>query len=220
MKPKILAIRKGILEDNDRLAYTLRTKFIKNNVFVINVVSSPGSGKTELLIVLIKQLIAKGFKVSAVVGDLETDNDAKRLFASGADTYQINTNGNCHLDARMIEKSLKNILWQNSNILFIENVGNLVCPASYDLGENIRMVVLSTTEGEDKPLKYPTMFNSADVCVISKMDLADAVEFDEKTAVQNVHNVSPDIKLFKTSAKKDLGIRELLDSIVSLIPSK
>ncbi len=214
MKPKILEIRKGILSDNDHLAETLRTKFHNHRVLVVNVVSSPGSGKTELLTVLIKKLIQKKQKVVAIVGDLETDNDAKRLAASGAESYQINTNGNCHLDAQMIEKSLKKLDWKNSDILFIENVGNLVCPASYDLGEDMRLVVLSVTEGEDKPLKYPTMFNSADICVISKMDLATAVEFDEGAATENILNVSPNIQILKTSAKKGNGIEELAEVLM------
>lgn len=216
MKPKILQIRKGILENNDVLAHKLRQKFSQKNILVINVVSSPGSGKTEFLTVLIKKLIKKGLKVCAVVGDLATDNDALRLKSSGAPSYQINTNGNCHLDANMIEKSLTKIPWENADIIFIENVGNLVCPASYDLGENIRIVLISVTEGEDKPLKYPTMFNSSDICVISKIDLSRAVEYNKKIAIQNISSVSPDIKIFETSAKKDIGV----DKIVSYLSIK
>lgn len=216
MKPKILNIRQGILEDNDRLAHSLRSKFNSHKVLVINVVSSPGSGKTELLSHLISKLIARGKKVCAVVGDLETDNDAKRIQASGAEAYQIKTHGNCHLDANLIKKSLKNINWQDADILFIENVGNLVCPASYDLGEGLRIVLMSVTEGEDKPLKYPTIFNSADICVISKTDLTAAVEFDEKTAIANITNISPDIKIIKTSAKKDEGLDELIDYLLNM----
>ena len=215
MKPKILQIRKGILENNDILARKLRTDFSKKNILVINVVSSPGSGKTELLTVLIKKLIKKGLKVCAVVGDLATDNDALRLKSSGAPSYQINTNGNCHLDAQMIKKSLTKVPWKNTDILFIENVGNLVCPASYDLGENIRMVLMSVTEGEDKPLKYPTMFNSADICLISKIDLSQAVEFNCQLATQNINSVSPNIKIFETSAKKDIGFEKLVSYIIS-----
>jgi hydrogenase nickel incorporation protein HypB len=215
MKPKILQIRKGILENNDILARKLRTDFSKRNILVINVVSSPGSGKTELLTILIKKLLKKNLRVCAVVGDLATDNDAIRLKSSGAPSYQINTNGNCHLDAQMIKKSLTKVPWENTDILFIENVGNLVCPASYDLGENIRMVLMSVTEGEDKPLKYPTMFNSADVCLISKIDLSQAVEFNHQLATQNIKSVSPNIKIFETSAKKDIGFEKLVSYIIS-----
>lgn len=215
MKPKILEIRKGILEENDRQAHNLRKLFKKNNIKVFNVVSSPGSGKTELLMVLSKKLIADGMKISVIVGDLATDNDAKRIQQSGAETYQINTNGNCHLDAKMIENALTKISWQNSNILFIENIGNLVCPANYDLGENTRIILMSVTEGEDKPSKYPTMFNSADICIITKVDLAKATDFDEQLAIQNILNINPNIKIFKTSSKKDIGINELANYLTN-----
>lgn len=217
MKPKILQIRKGILENNDLAAQKLRKDFSQKNVLVINVVSSPGSGKTELLTLLIKKLIKSGLKVCAVVGDLATDNDALRLKSSGAPSYQINTNGNCHLDANMIEKSLKKVPWKSADILFIENVGNLVCPASYDLGENMRIILMSVTEGEDKPLKYPTMFNSADICIISKIDLSKAVDFNKKLAIQNITSVNPNIKIFESSAKKDIGVDKIIDYITSLI---
>lgn len=209
MKPKILIIRKGILESNDQLAHKLRAMFMQKGILVINVVSSPGSGKTELLTVLSKSLIKRGLKVCAVVGDLATDNDAQRLKHSGAETYQINTNGNCHLDANMIERSLKKVSWKTADVLFIENVGNLVCPANFDLGEDLRLVLMSVTEGEDKPSKYPTMFNSADLCVISKMDLAKATGFKERLAVQNIRNINPAMHIMKTSAKKNVGIKEL-----------
>lgn len=217
MKPKILQIRKGILENNDLAAQKLRKDFSQKNVLVINVVSSPGSGKTELLTLLIKKLIKSGLKVCAVVGDLATDNDALRLKSSGSPSYQINTNGNCHLDANMIEKSLKKVPWKSADILFIENVGNLVCPASYDLGENMRIILMSVTEGEDKPLKYPTMFNSADICIISKIDLSKAVDFNKKLAIQNITSVNPNIKIFESSAKKDIGVDKIIDYITSLI---
>ncbi|HWS48804.1 MAG TPA: hydrogenase nickel incorporation protein HypB [Candidatus Methanoperedens sp.] len=217
MKPKILQIRKGILESNDLAAQKLRKDFSQKNVLVINVVSSPGSGKTELLTILIKKLIKKGLKVCAVVGDLATDNDALRLKSSGASSYQINTNGNCHLDANMIEKSLKKVPWKSADILFIENVGNLVCPASYDLGENMRIILMSVTEGEDKPLKYPTMFNSADICIVSKIDLSEAVDFNKKLAIQNITSVNPNIKIFESSAKKGIGVDKIIDYITSLI---
>ncbi|PIP52747.1 hydrogenase accessory protein HypB [Candidatus Beckwithbacteria bacterium CG23_combo_of_CG06-09_8_20_14_all_34_8] len=215
MKTRILEIRKGILDDNDKLAHNLRQSFSKKGIFVVNVVSSPGSGKTELLTILSKKLVKKGWKVCVVVGDLATDNDAKRIQESGAQTYQINTNGNCHLDANMVKKSLRHIQYQDADILIIENVGNLVCPANYDLGENMRLVLMSTTEGEDKPSKYPTMFNSADICVLSKMDLAKATGFDEQLAIQNILNISPDIKIIKTSAKKDIGVDDLVNLFLS-----
>jgi len=147
------------------------------------------------------------------VGDLETDNDARRLAASGAPVRQINTHGICHLDAEMIAKHLEG--WEQVslaglNYLFIENVGNLVCPSSYDLGEKIRVALLSVTEGEDKPLKYPTLFNSADAAVITKMDIAEPCGFDRETAIRNINEIRPGIRIFETSAKTGAGMEEWL----------
>lgn len=214
MSTRIFKIKKNILNANDSLAQNLRNLFSRKNIRVINFVSSPGSGKTELVTVLATTLIKKGLHVCIIVGDLATDNDAVRLRRSGADTCQINTHGNCHLDATMVKKSLKALDWTRADILLIENVGNLVCPASYDLGEHMRVVLMSVTEGEDKPSKYPTIFNSSDICVLSKIDLAAAACFDEKRAVQNIKNISPDIKIIKTSAKKGTGINNLIHALV------
>lgn len=213
-KSQLLEIKKGILANNDQLAEKLRSDFQQNHVIVVNVVSSPGSGKTELLTVISKQLISQGLKVSALVGDLATDNDARRLQSSGAETHQINTNGGCHLNAKMIKKHIKQLTWKNSDVLFIENVGNLVCPAEYDLGENKRIVLMSVTEGEDKPLKYPTMFNSSDACVITKTDLSEAVDFQKQTAIDNLNKINPGIKTFFTSAKTNQGIEPLIKYIL------
>jgi hydrogenase nickel incorporation protein HypB len=148
--------------------------------------------------------------VAALVGDLETDHDARRLASTGVPVRQINTHGICHLDAEMVARHLEG--WQPAHLdyLFIENVGNLVCPSSYDLGEDIRVALLSVTEGEDKPLKYPTMFNSADVAVITKIDLAEACEFDRATAWKNIREIRPDVTIFETSAKKGTGFAEWL----------
>lgn len=212
--PKIIQIRKNILEDNDINAQKLRDKFKKHKILVVNIVSSPGSGKTELLTKLIPELNKQGIKVSVIVGDLKTENDANRIKKTRASTYQIQTDGNCHLEAHMIENALKNIDWKNSDILIIENVGNLVCPANYDLGENLRIVLMSVTEGEDKPLKYPTMFNSADVCVISKIDLAEAVEFNKKLAITNLKKINPDLKIIEASAKTLTGIKTLAETLI------
>ncbi len=178
MKPRLIEIRQGVLSKNDQLAAELRQRFTAGSVFVLNVVSSPGSGKTTLLEKTIRSLIERGYKVAALVGDLATDNDAQRLAASGAPVRQIETAGNCHLEADVIQAYLEGWDVNSLDFLIIENVGNLVCPSSYDLGETLRVVLLSTTEGEDKPLKYPPMFNSSDVVVITKIDIAEAVEFD------------------------------------------
>jgi hydrogenase nickel incorporation protein HypB len=148
--------------------------------------------------------------VAALVGDLETDNDARRLASSGAPVRQINTHGICHLDAEMIGKHLDGWVLGELDYLFIENVGNLVCPSSYDLGEKIRVVLLSVTEGEDKPLKYPTMFNSADAAVITKMDIAEPCGFDRELALRNINEIRPGIRIFETSAKTGAGMEEWL----------
>ena len=208
-----ISISKPILNENDIHAEKLRAQFKKNNTLVLNVVSSPGSGKTELVTVLAKHLIQNGKKVAVIVGDLATDNDAVRIRSSGAETYQINTNGTCHLDARMIQKALAHLDWIKADILIIENVGNLVCPASYDLGEALRIVLLSVTEGEDKPAKYPSMFHSSQLCVITKMDLAEACEFNLKRAKDFILDVAPHITIVETSAKRDEGINKVMNYV-------
>jgi hydrogenase nickel incorporation protein HypB len=210
MKPRILEIRQGVLEKNDRLAQALRTRFAAAEVCVVNMVSSPGTGKTAFLEATLRTLIEQGHQVAALVGDLETENDAKRLARSGAPVRQILTGGNCHLEADMIESNLHDWDLNELEYLFIENVGNLVCPASYDLGESLRLVLLSVTEGEDKPLKYPTVFNSADAAIITKVDLAEAVEFDKEAALENIESVHPGMVVIETSAKKGQGMDQWL----------
>jgi hydrogenase nickel incorporation protein HypB len=209
MTTRIVELRRGILKKNDELAAGLRLRFTSAGVLVLNLVSSPGTGKTAFLERTLRELRAKGNKVAALVGDLETDNDARRLAASGAPVRQINTHGICHLDAEMIDRHLAN--WEGVTLpaldyLFIENVGNLVCPSSYDLGEKIRVALLSVTEGEDKPLKYPTLFNSADAAVITKIDLAEPCDFDRTRALENVNEIRPGIRVFETSAKTGAGM--------------
>jgi hydrogenase nickel incorporation protein HypB len=211
MKPRLLEIRQGVLNKNDELAEGLRQRFSASGVVTLNVVSSPGTGKTYLLEKTMKALIERGFKVAALVGDLETDNDAQRLKNSGAPVRQITTFGNCHLEADMIERHLEGWDIEQFDFLFIENVGNLVCPSNYDLGEAIRVVMLSVTEGEDKPLKYPPMFNSSDVAVVTKMDIAEAVEFDSALARKNIDAVHPGIPIYEVSAKKGDGMDAWLD---------
>ena len=177
MTPRLVEVRKNVLKLNDELARALRERFRQAGVLVVSLVSSPGSGKTALLEATLRTL-GKTHRVAALVGDLATENDAARLLRSGAPVRQIVTGTVCHLEAEMVERALDGWNLDELDILFIENVGNLVCPASYDLGEDMRLVLLSVTEGEDKPLKYPSIFNTADVAVITKIDLADAVEFD------------------------------------------
>jgi hydrogenase nickel incorporation protein HypB len=210
MTTRIVELRRGILKKNDELAAGLRASYAAAGVLVLNLVSSPGTGKTAFLELTLKQLRARGARVAALVGDLETDNDARRLAASGAPVRQINTHGICHLDAEMIGKHLDGWELGELDYLFIENVGNLVCPSSYDLGEKIRVVLLSVTEGEDKPLKYPTMFNSADAAVITKMDIAGPCGFDRELALRNINEIRPGIRIFETSAKTGAGMEEWL----------
>ena len=213
MTTRIIELRRGILKKNDELAAGLRQRYAVAGALVLNLVSSPGTGKTAFLERTLRELLARGFKAAALVGDLETDNDARRLAASGAPVRQINTHGICHLDAEMIGRHLDD--WQAVNLadldfLFIENVGNLVCPSSYDLGEKIRVALLSVTEGEDKPLKYPTLFNSAAAAVITKMDIAEPCGFDRDAALRNVNAIRPGIRIFETSSKTGAGIEEWL----------
>lgn len=214
MKTRLLEIRQGVLSKNDELAGALRHRFIREGVFALNFVSSPGAGKTLLLEQTLKRLMERGYGAAALVGDLETDNDARRLAATGAPVKQIETAGTCHLEAHMIQSFIMDWDMSALDFFFIENVGNLVCPSSYDLGEALRVVLLSTTEGEDKPLKYPPMFNSSDVVVITKIDLAEAVEFDRAAALRNIHSVHPGIPILEVSAKKGLGMDAWIDFLV------
>jgi hydrogenase nickel incorporation protein HypB len=210
MTTRIVELRRGILKKNDELAAGLRERYAAGGVLVLNLVSSPGTGKTAFLERTLRELRARSARVAALVGDLETDNDARRLAASGAPVRQINTHGICHLDAEMISKHLDGWELGSLDYLFIENVGNLVCPSSYDLGEKIRVALLSVTEGEDKPQKYPTLFNSADAAVITKMDIAEPCGFDRELALKNINEIRPGIRIFETSAKTGAGMEEWL----------
>ena len=211
MTTRIVELRQGILKKNDELARGLRAQFQSAGVLVLNLVSSPGTGKTAFLQRTLTDLRSNGARAAALVGDLETDNDARRLAASGAPVRQINTHGICHLEAEMVSKHLDGWNLADLDYLFIENVGNLVCPSSYDLGEKIRVALLSVTEGEDKPLKYPTLFNSADAAVITKIDLAEPCAFDRDLALHNLREIRPNIRTFETSAKTGAGMAEWLD---------
>ena len=183
IEPRILEVRTKILKKNDELAREMRSEFVDAGVLVSNFVSSPGTGKTALLRETLTRFVKAGDKVAAIVGDLETDNDAKRLAESGAPVRQIMTHGCCHLEADMVQNHLEGWDLAGLEYLFIENVGNLVCPTSWDLGESVRIALLSVTEGEDKPLKYPGLFNTSDVAVITKTDLSEPCEFDRDAAL-------------------------------------
>jgi hydrogenase nickel incorporation protein HypB len=215
-EPRLIEVRKNVLKQNDVIARALRDRFHAAGVFVVSLVSSPGSGKTAFLEKTLT-LLRPNYRVAALVGDLATENDAVRLARSQAPVRQITTGTLCHLEANMVEKSLEEARWDLNQLdfLFIENVGNLVCPSSYDLGEDLRLVLISVTEGEDKPLKYPTIFNSADVAVVTKLDLAAAVEFDWPTAYSNIQAVRPGMQVFQLSAKSGEGMQNYLEFLAS-----
>jgi hydrogenase nickel incorporation protein HypB len=209
-EPRLVEVRKNVLKQNDVIARGLRERFRKSGVFVISLVSSPGSGKTAFLEKTLT-LMRQNHRVAALVGDLATENDALRLARSQAPVKQITTGTVCHLEAAMVENALADWDLNDLDFLFIENVGNLVCPSSYDLGEDLRLVLISVTEGEDKPLKYPTIFNSADVAVVTKMDLAEAVEFDWDAAYKNIQAVRPGMDVLRVSSKTEAGMAGYLE---------
>ncbi|HJT88214.1 MAG TPA: hydrogenase nickel incorporation protein HypB [Bryobacteraceae bacterium] len=215
MVPRLVEVRKNVLKRNDELARSLRERFRQAGVFVASLVSSPGAGKTALLERVLCVLSAR-HRVAALVGDLATENDAARLARSGAPVRQITTGTVCHLEAQMVETALDGWDISGLDFLFIENVGNLVCPASYDLGENLRLVLLSVTEGEDKPLKYPTIFHTADAAIVTKADLAAAVEFDRAATARNISAIRPGMPVFEVSAKTALGMAELVGFLEGL----
>lgn len=218
-QPRLVEVRQNVLKQNDLLARSLRHRFETDAVFVASLVSSPGAGKTTLLEKMLTRLLDRGWCVAALVGDLATENDAKRLARSQAPVKQIITGTVCHLDADMIRRSLDGWELNDLDCLFIENVGNLVCPSSYDLGENLRLILMSVTEGEDKPLKYPTIFNTADLAVITKMDLAGPVDFDLQAARNNIQSVRPGMRVLELSAKTGEGLEEYLSFLEFQIES-
>jgi hydrogenase nickel incorporation protein HypB len=214
MSTRMVEVRAKVLKQNDLLARALRERFQRQNTCVIGLVSSPGSGKTAFLEKLLAGL-SRTHSVAALVGDLATENDAARLQRATPNVRQIITGTICHLDASMIEKALEEWHLEVVDFLFIENVGNLVCPSAYDLGEELRLVLLSATEGEDKPLKYPTIFNSSDVAIITKMDMAAAAEFDLAAARRNIESVRPGMQIFEVSSKTGEGMEDVLNFLRS-----
>jgi hydrogenase nickel incorporation protein HypB len=202
-------LEKKILSENDRLAAELRERFREHGTLCLNLISAPGSGKTSLLEKTLESLRGKE-RVAVLTGDIQTENDANRLKRFEFPVKQITTGGTCHLDARMIERHLADWQLQQIDLLFIENVGNLVCPSSYDLGEAAKIVLLSVTEGEDKPLKYPSIFFKSELLVITKTDLLPYVPFDISTAEENVRRVHPEIEIVRTSCSSGDGLQKWL----------
>jgi hydrogenase nickel incorporation protein HypB len=203
--PRIVEVRQAVLRKNDLLALELRRTFADSGVYVVSLVSSPGSGKTTLLRETMRQLRGR-HRIAALVGDLATEHDAERLRETGAPVRQITTGSVCHLDAEMVRSALAGWDLAALDFLFIENVGNLVCPAAFDLGEDLRAVLLSVTEGEDKPLKYPAIFNTADLVVITKIDLSSAADYDQGLFHRYLEQVRPGFDVIHVSAKSGHGV--------------
>jgi|SRR5579862_400054 len=202
-------LERKVLSENDKKAADLRSRFQEHDILCLNIISSPGSGKTSLLERTLESL-PRNDRVAVLTGDIQTDNDAARLRRFRFPVKQITTGGTCHLDARMIERHLEDWKLEDLDILFIENVGNLVCPSSYDLGEATKIVLLSVTEGEDKPLKYPSIFFKSDLLVITKTDLLPYVPFDINAAEENARRVHPGIEIVKVSCLTGNGLHEWL----------
>ncbi len=216
---RVVEVHQAILEGNDRQAERNRGYFRALDILALNLVSSPGSGKTELVRRTIERLSGQ-LRVGVVVGDVATDNDARRLRAAGAPVVQITTGTLCHLDAGMVARAVGQLDLKALDVLVLENVGNLVCPAAFDLGEDLRVALLSVTEGEDKPLKYPPLFHSAGAVVVTKMDLAGAVEFDRETALENVRRASPGAEVFELSSKTGEGLDRWCEFLRSAVAER
>jgi hydrogenase nickel incorporation protein HypB len=206
--PQRLELHQGLLSRNDHQAAHNRAHFRSHGLRSVNLLSAPGSGKTALL----EQLARRWPRppIGVIVGDLATDNDARRLQAAGARAVQIRTGDLCHLDAALVDQAFAQLDCRGMDLLVIENVGNLVCPTAFDLGEERRLAVLAVTEGEDKPLKYPALFKSADAVVINKSDLAEAVDFDRRAAFANLRAIAPQAELFELSARSGSGLDALI----------
>ena len=203
----VITIERKVLEKNDEVACQNRDMFSERGLFVINVVSSPGSGKTSLLERTLEQLKDK-IKIAVIEGDVQTDFDAKRVERYNIPVVQIVTNGGCHLEAKLVKDAFDSMDLNDVKILVIENVGNLVCPAGYDLGENMKVVIVSTTEGDDKPLKYPKMFRNAPILIINKIDLLPYVDCNMEDLKNNALQINPSLKIFETSCTTGAGIPE------------
>ncbi|MEU3243104.1 MULTISPECIES: hydrogenase nickel incorporation protein HypB [unclassified Streptomyces] len=208
---RVVDLQQAVLAKNDESARTLRAELAARGTTVVNLLSSPGSGKTALLERELELARRRSVPVAALTADLATENDARRLARAGVPVKQVLTDGLCHLEAGMLRRHVEGWLPDRTRLLFVENVGNLVCPASYDLGETLRVVLASVTEGEDKPLKYPTAFGLAHLVVVTKTDIAEAVEFDEAAFRAHVERVNPGVEVVLTSVRRDTGIGTLLD---------
>ncbi len=213
---EIIKIERKVLAKNDAIASEIRSKFEENGIFAINMVSSPGSGKTSLVEKVIEYFSGR-VNISVIEGDVQTDLDAQRVSAYNVPVVQIITNGGCHLEANLVNDSLKNLDLVQTDLLIIENVGNLVCPAGYDLGEDMKVVVISVTEGDDKPLKYPKMFMNSKVLIINKIDLLPYVNCNIEQLKQNALKINPALKVFEVSCTSGEGVGKFCDFLESSI---
>lgn len=212
----VITVERKVLEKNDQIAAELRNKFQSKKIFVINLLSSPGSGKTSLIERTVEQLKGK-IKISVIVGDVQTDNDANRIGKLGIHVVQIITHGSCHLEAQLVRDAYLKIENEPTDLLIIENVGNLVCPAGYDLGEEKKIVLISTTEGDDKPLKYPAMFRNSSVMIINKIDLIPYVNSSIEEIKTNATKINSALKIFELSCKTNDGIEQWCNWLISQI---
>jgi hydrogenase nickel incorporation protein HypB len=202
-----IAVEQKVLNENQRIAAELRARFQQNHVLCLNLISSPGSGKTSLLERTLEAFPSHA-RLAVLTGDIQTENDARRLARFGFPVRQITTGGTCHLDARMVEKHLAGWELAELDLLFIENVGNLVCPSSYDLGEHAKIVLLSVTEGEDKPLKYPSIFSKSELVILNKIDLLPYVQFDLQQARDNAARIHPGVEILELSCSTGAGLQQ------------
>lgn len=194
-----------VLAKNDAIADSLKRRFAEQGIFVCNLMGSPGAGKTSLLEAILKDLV-KEYKVAVIEGDLYTAKDAERIHALGIPVLQINTVGGCHLDAKMIESAIESLPLDELDVIIIENVGNLVCPAEFDIGEAMKITILSITEGEDKPLKYPLMFKESKAILLNKVDLLPYIPFKMDQALRDIHNLNPSAEVFQVSCLQKDGL--------------
>lgn len=215
----IVELKTAVLAKNDHLAASLREDLAAAGAAAVNLLSSPGSGKTALLEEVLRRCVDAGVPVAALTGDLATENDARRLARSGAPVRQVVTDGLCHLEADLVRDHLAGWLPAGTRLLLVENVGNLVCPASYDLGESLRVVLASVTEGEDKPVKYPTAYRWADLVVLTKVDLSGPCGFDEDAFLASVGDVNPGVPVVRTSARTGEGVDDLVARLLAVRPA-
>lgn len=207
---KLINIKKNILNDNDDAARSIRTKLANEKIFMLNIMSSPGSGKTSLIVSTLKRLLQK-YRINVIEGDIDSMVDSEKIVQNGGHAVQINTGGGCHLDASMIRSAIDSMDLSNYDVVFIENIGNLVCPAAFDTGANLKVMILSVPEGDDKVLKYPPMFQACDVLIINKIDCIEMFDFDFERIENRIKMLNPKMKIFRISAKTDEGVQEWCD---------